>query len=173
MTSWRWCGATFASFAVALTLSSCSSPAARDLPPKAKVATPYLCQVIPKVDRLIVTRRAPGNEFQFTFPSVVTVHNASAAHAVASAACELPYLPPGAYNCPVEFLVSYQLDFAVKGEKGMGGEIIDLHPTGCQGVTGLKEGRTPTPSFYRLLARTMGLRDYNNFTFGGTFSKAR
>jgi hypothetical protein len=159
--------------ATALLLSACGSSNAKYsvADPKAKTSTAYLCQVLPRVDRLIVTRRAPGNQFTFTFPSVVTVNSASAARAVATAACALPDFPPGVYHCPAEFAVSYHLVFAVEGEKGLGGEAIDVYPTGCEVVKGLNKTRTPTPSFYRLLARTMGLRHYDNLTFAGTFTK--
>jgi hypothetical protein len=159
--------------ATALLLSACGSSNAKYsvADPKAKSPTAYLCQVLPRVDRLIVTRRALGNQFTFTFPTTVTVNSPSAARAVASAACALPDVPPGVYHCPAEFAVSYHLVFAVKGEKGLGGEAIDLYPTGCEGVKGLNKTRTPTPSFYRVLARAMGLGHYDNLTFRGTFTK--
>jgi hypothetical protein len=131
-------------------------------------AVPYLCQVLPRVDRLIVTRHAPGSRFHFSFPAVVSVTNASKARAVATEACGLPNLP-GGEHCPAGFPVSYNLDFAVKGEKGMGGEAINAYPTGCETVTGLGAVRTTAEhhAFFRLLGNAIGLKDAGYFTFAG------
>jgi hypothetical protein len=173
MKSLRFGVAISAVFASALLLSACGSPTSKvsDLTPKAKSQVVYLCQVLPRVDRLIVTRRAPGNQFVFTFPVVVNVTSASAARAVATSACALPDVTSSVYNCPAEFAVpSYHLVFAVKGEKGLGGEAIDVYPTGCQTVRGLRADRTPSPGFYRLLARAMRLRNAGNLTFTGTLN---
>ncbi len=129
----------------------------------------YLCHVIPRVHRLIVTRHTPGNQFHFTFPAVVTVTNAAAAQAVATSACALPDAPKGAQHCPAEFDVSYHLVFAVRGEKGLGGEAIDVNPTGCQRVTGLGTVREAIshPVFYQILGNAMGLKNANYMTFRG------
>jgi hypothetical protein len=120
------------------------------------------------VDRIIVTRHAPGSHFKFSFPAVVAVTNASKARALATAACGLPTLP-GGEHCPAGFPVSYRLDFAVKGEKGMGGEAINVYPTGCETVTGLGAVRTTAEhhSFFRLLGTAIGLKDAGYFTFAG------
>lgn len=174
MKRWRSGAVIPATLAAALLLSACGSPTSKvsDLPLKARSGPPYLCRVLPRVDRLIVTRRAPGNQFVFTFPTVVTVTSASAARAVASSACSLPDVPAGSFRCPAEFAVSYHLVFAVRGEKGMGGEAIDAHPTGCQLVTGLGSVRTTRyhPGFYRILARAMGLRNAGYQSFTGTLN---
>ena len=132
----------------------------------------YLCQVIPRVDRLIVTRDAPGVQFHFTFPAVVTVASAAMAQDVASSACALPEVTKGVYHCPAEFAVSYTLDFAVRGEKGMGGESIVANPTGCELVTGLGATRVCAlrPGFYRLLGRAIGIKRAERSTFAGSFS---
>lgn len=158
---------------VALLLTACGTPASKasGLPSTSKKPAAYLCQVLPRVDRLIVTRRAPGNQFKFTFPTVMTVNSASAARAVASSACALPDFPPGVLHCPAAFAVSYHLDFAVKGEKGMGGEAIDLYPTGCPMVKGLGATRAPSSSFYRLLASATGLKNYSSLPFRGAFTR--
>jgi hypothetical protein len=122
------------------------------------------------VDRLIVTRKALGDRFFFTFPTVVTVTNAAAARAVAASACALPVAPKSLPTCPAAFFVSYHLVFAVKGEKGMGGEAINLHPTGCDSVTGLGTVRTTAVStgFYWLVGSAMGLRNSGLRTIEGT-----
>ena len=135
--------------------------------PNTRAPQAHLCRVLPRVDRLTVTRRAPGHGFQFTFPAVVSVTDAHAARAVASAACALAPLPTGIYECPAAFAVSYRLDFAIKGEKGMGGEALELFPTGCPMVKGLGVARTPTARFYRILARAMGLSSGDSATFRG------
>jgi len=134
--------------------------------------TAYLCTVVPEVDRLIVTRRALEDRFFFTFPTVVTVTNAAAARAVAASACALPIAPKSLPTCPAAFFVSYHLVFAVKGETGMGGEAINLLPTGCHSVTGLGAVRTTAAStgFYWLLGSAMGLRNPGLRTIEGTLS---
>lgn len=155
----------------ALLLSACGGPSSKisDLPLKARPYPAYLCQVIPRVDRLVVTRHAPGGQFVYTFPAAVNVTSASAAQAVAKSACALPDAPKGVQACPVEFAVSYHLVFAVRGEKGMGGEAIDVNPTGCQSVTGLGTVREAMahPAFYRLLGNVMGLKNASYQTFQG------
>lgn len=145
--------------------SPSASPTTTSTGPSSQVA--YLCRVIPRIDRLIVTRTALTNQFHFTFPRVVTVTNAAAAQAVATSACALPEAPKGAQSCPAEFAISYGLVFAVRGEKGLGGEAIDMNPTGCQGVTGLGTAREAMsrPDFYRLLGNAMGLKNATYLTF--------
>lgn len=170
----RRCAVVPVSLVTGLGLAACGrsqsgTPTTTSTAPSNQVA--YLCQVIPRVDRLIVTRHAPGNQFHFTFPAVVTVTNAAAARAVAASACALPDAPKGAQACPVEFAVSYHLVFAVRGEKGMGGEAIDVNPTGCQSVTGLGTVREAMSSiaFFRLLGSAMGLKNASYLTFRGVF----
>ena len=128
----------------------------------------FLCDTLPRVDRLIVARHAPGSHFHFLFPAAFTVTNAAKARAVAKSACALPRLP-GGEHCPAEFPVSYNLDFAIQGEKGMGGEAINVYPTGCETVTGLGPVRTTAEHhrFFRLLGNAMGLKDAGYFTFAG------
>ena len=156
----------------ALLLSACGGPSSNGpttTSPSAKTA--YLCKVIPRVDRLVVTRHAPGHQFIFRFPSVVTVTNALDAQAVAKAACALPDAPKGAQACPAEFAISYHLVFAVRGEKGTGVEALDVNPTGCQSVEGLEAVREVMshPAFFRVLGRAMGLKNSSYLTFRGAF----
>ena len=174
----RRCAVVPMALVTGLGLAACGSspsvaPTTTSTAPSNQVS--YLCQVIPRVDRLIVTRHAPGNQFHFTFPAVVTVTNAAAARAVATSACALPGVLKGAAQaCPAEFAVSYHLVFAVRGEKGMGGEAIDVNPTGCEVVTGLGTGREVMshPAFYRVLGNAMGLKNANDLTFRGAFRTA-
>lgn len=161
-----------AALGAALLLAACGSPSTSGpTTSRSSVETAYLCRVIARVDRLVVTRHAPGHEFLFRFPSVVTVTNAAEAQAVAKAACALPDAPKGAQACPVEFAISYRLIFAIRGDKGMGGDTIDVNPTGCQLVTGLATTREAMTAiaFYRLLGNAMGLRNANYLTFRGAF----
>jgi len=152
----------------AVALTACAGASSTTTSTASTSAVPYLCQVLPRVDRLIVTRHAPDSHFKFSFPAVVTVTNASKARAVAQSACGLPQLP-GGEHCPAGFRVSYNLDFAVKGEKGSGGEAINVYPTGCETVTGLGAVRTVAEhhAFFRLLGSAIGLKDAGYFTFAG------
>ena len=131
----------------------------------------HLCQVIPRVNRLHVSRSAPVTEFAFTFPPVVTVTRASAARAVARAACALPDAPTGAQACPAEFAVTYQLVFGIRGDKGMSGDAIVMNPTGCRVVSGIGRVREAISSnnFYQVLGRAMGLTNASDLTFRGSF----
>ena len=175
MKSLRLVASTAVVVAAALLLSACSGPTSKvsDMTVQAKTQVAYLCQVLPRVDRLIVTRQAPGDQFVFTFPAVVTVLSANEARAVAAASCALPDIAPGVFHCPAAFAVSYHLDFAVKGEKGMGGEAIDVYPTGCPMVKGLGPVRTPTSAFYQRLARAMKLGNVGSSTFRGMFNSSQ
>jgi len=124
------------------------------------------------VDGLKVTRHAPGNEFVFSFPAEVEVNNVAEARSVAAATCALADFPPGSFSCPVAFAISYQLDFAVRGEEGTGGDAATLDPTGCQMVTGLGATRVPSSSFYKLLAEAMGLKHHGYRIFQGVIPKS-
>ena len=164
------CAAVPVALFTGLGLAACGSspsvsPTTTSTGPSSQVA--YLCQVIPQIDRLIITRHALTNQFHFTFPGVVTVTSAAAAQAAGTAACALPDAPKGVQSCPAEFAISYRLFFAVRGEFGKGGEYIDVNPTGCQLVTGLGTVREATthPAFYRLLGNAMGLKNANYLTF--------
>ena len=170
----RHCAVVPMALITGLGLAACGSspsvaPTTTSTAPSNQVA--YLCQVIPRVDRLIVTRHAPAKQFHFTFPAVVTVTNSAAARAVATSACALPDAPPYAQPCPSGFAISYHFVFAVRGEKGMGGEAMDMNPTGCQSVTGLGTVREAGshPAFYQLLGNAMGLKNASNQTFRGAF----
>jgi hypothetical protein len=162
------------SLVIGLGLAACGSspsvaPTTTSTAPSNQAA--YLCQVIPRVDRLIVTRQAPGNQFRFTFPAVVTVTNAADARAVATSACALPDAPKGVQHCPAAFAISYRLVFWVRGQKGPGDDLIVVNPTGCPSVTGLGAVRTTAlgTDFYRVLGKAMGLTNANYLTFRGAF----
>jgi hypothetical protein len=123
------------------------------------------------VDRLIVTRSAP-HRYSFAFPAIITVTNGGAARAVASSACALSAAPKDLPSCPAAFFVSYRLVFAVKEEKGMGGEAINVTPAGCHIVTGLGDVRTTRLStgFYWILGSAMRLENPGLPTFEGTLN---
>ncbi|HUY42496.1 MAG TPA: hypothetical protein VMU98_01895 [Acidimicrobiales bacterium] len=137
-------------------------------------AAGYLCRVISRIDGLIVYRHAPGSKSHFSFPEIVTAPSATSAQLVAAAACRLPVLP-GGVHCPAGFAISYSLNFAVRGEKGMGGETLRLNPTGCQtiiglGGTGLKAIRwlALDQGFYRVLGDAISMNHAGRFTFVGS-----
>lgn len=172
MTWFRRCVVVPLSLATGLGLAACDSspsvvPTTTSTARSNQVA--YLCHVIPRVDRLIITRHAPGNQFHFTFPVVVTVTNAAAAREVATSACALPDVPTGVRHCPAGFAVSYHLIFWVQGQKGPGADLIVVNPTGCQSVTGLGPARTTSfgAGFYQLLGTAMGLKNASYRTFVG------
>jgi hypothetical protein len=172
MRSLTRCAVVPISLIAALSLASSAGASSTSSATSPKKSEAYLCQVIPRVDRLIVTRDAPGNQFRFTFPTVVTVTSAKLAREVATSACGLPQVTHGVYYCPAEFAVSYKLDFVIRGEKGMGGEYLVANPTGCELVTGLVTARSTAsrPGFYRLLGRAMGLQHAGRSTFAGSSS---
>jgi hypothetical protein len=122
----------------------------------------YLCDVLPQVDQLIVTRHAPGSHFRFAFPARVTATNASLVRRVAVAACALPTAPKGEH-CAAEIAVSYTLNFVVDRD------FIVVNPTGCETVSGLGPVRTTAEhhTFFRLLGAAMGLKHASYFTFAG------
>jgi hypothetical protein len=122
----------------------------------------FLCDNLLRVDQLIVTRQAPGNQFRFAFPSRVMVTSASLARGVAVAACALPNVPKGEH-CAAEVAVSYSLNFVVDGD------VIVANPTGCETVAGLGPLRTTQRSdFYRLLGHAMRVKHPGRGTFAGT-----
>jgi len=171
MKAWRLGVVIPAALCVALLPYACASASSKTsgATSRAVSRTAYLCAVVPKVDRLIVTRTAP-DRYSFTFPTSVTVTNAAAARAVAASACALSVAPKNLPTCPAAFFVSYRLVFAVKGEKGMGGEAINLNPAGCHSVTGLGAVRTTAVSmgFYWLLGSAMKIKNPGLPTIEGT-----
>jgi hypothetical protein len=171
MKAWRIGAVVPAALCVAILPCACvsASPKVSGATSRAVSQAAYLCTVVPKVDRLIVTRRAP-DRYSFTFPRIVTVSNAAAARAVAASACALPVAPTSLPTCPAAFFVSYHLVFAVKGEKGMGGEAINVDPAGCHSITGLGAVRTTAVStgFYWLLGSAMRIANPGLPTIEGT-----
>ena len=174
MKRWRFGGAFPTALGAALTSDGLGkSVIEAGGPPSKGVATgsAYLCQFLPRVDRRIVTGRAPANQFVSTFTAQVTVSRADAADAVAAFAGALRDVPRDNQQCPAEFAVSNHLVCAVRGEKGMGGKGIDVHPTDCQFVSGLAAVRTTMfgSGFYRFPGRAMRLKNASYRTFTGTF----
>src|SRR5208283_2670126 len=94
-------------------------------------------------------------DITFTFPDHVTVGHRGAIAAVATSACGLPVFPPGQFNCPADFGVTYALGFIVTD--GQVAATIDADPTGCSTLTGLGPPRSATPAFWAELAVALGL----------------
>jgi len=95
----------------------------------------------------------------------VTVSDPAAAD-VASAILDLPAMPAGEYNCPIDYGVSYFLVFT-GGDPGGGGEtvmIATLDPGGCQQGKISVDGRrvdhfwtASSPAFWGRLAADLGV----------------
>jgi hypothetical protein len=153
-------------------LSACSTDSSHSSTTTVKQSV-FLCRSISRVDGLQVTRRTTSVRFVYDFASSISIHRAESARKVARALCALP-VASGRVFCPAELGITYQLDFAVQGEKGLGGETVVVEPTGCALVTGIGAVRTTatTPDFYRVLASAMGLpsKDDNVTSFVGRVS---
>lgn len=121
------------------------------------------------LDRLVVRRSNafPSNHISFSFPSVVTVSDATDVRAVAQALLSLPLMPQGMF-CPVDLGIRYQLGFFAGDDCVI---TVGVSATGCEDVSGL--GRPPrwvarTPSFWRTLGSAMGLSKPDYATFRGS-----
>jgi hypothetical protein len=109
----------------------------------------------------------PAPNVQVTIPD-------PAALDVASAILDLPAMPPGTYNCPADFGVSYFLLFT-GGDPNGGGEtvmIAHLDPTGCQQGDISSDGQqvdhfwTATSSdFWSRLASDLGLPEADLYPY--------
>ncbi len=149
-----------------LTLAACGATSTSTV--GSKVAPVFLCRHLSSVARVVVTRTLSSDQFLYVVPATSTVNNARRARQLARVACSLPVMPSG-IQCPVELAVAYRLTFAINGEKGLGGESIVVHPTGCQLVEGLGTPRTSATraNFYRLLGTAIGISNAGSWTFAG------
>ncbi len=104
---------------------------------------------------------------------VVTVPDPAAAD-VASAILALPTMPPGTYNCPADFGVSYFLVFT-GGDPNGGGETVmlaNLDPAGCQQGQISSDGQNvyhfwtaTSPDFWSRLAADLGVPEANIYPY--------
>jgi hypothetical protein len=115
-----------------------------------------ICTTPEALTGLSVIRTDPNalDQISFVFPVHVVSTDASAVAAVARTACGLPVVPPGAYNCPADFGVSYTLTFLADAtDVGT----ITANPSGCRFLTGLGPSRNAGQSFWDQLAVALAL----------------
>jgi hypothetical protein len=128
-----------------------------------------LCESTGLVTRLVVRRTDafPQNHFRFSFPSAVSVDDATSARKVARALCSLPPVPDTMISCPADFGISYHLQF-FRGRARF--RVATLDATGCQMVRGLAQGRwiARTPDFWHVLGTAMRVQRPSAATFRGS-----
>jgi hypothetical protein len=103
----------------------------------------------------------------------VTVSDPAAAD-VASAILDLPAIPPGEYNCPIDFGISYFLVFT-GGDPSGGGETVmtaTLDPGGCEPGQISADGQhvdhfgvTTGANFWSRLAGDLGVPEADIFPY--------
>lgn len=135
-------------------VTTATAPASSTAPPL--TASPPLCRAAGTLTELSVTRTDafPQNQISFVFPPFVTSTDVTAIASVARAACGLPDFPAGAYNCPLDYGVTYSLVFK-SGTVEVG--TVTADPTGCPTLTGLGPTRSADQSFWDQLAVALGL----------------
>jgi hypothetical protein len=131
-----------------------------------------LCQSIPDISALTVTRTAdsPANHLKFGVPAVISTAQSAPARSVARTICSLATVAEGtSYYCPLDLNVSYQLAFTLPlGAR----ERVDADPSGCdwatlEGAQGAPMRRT-TPAFWSGLGAAVGLPGATERAFLGT-----
>jgi hypothetical protein len=104
----------------------------------------------------------------FTFPRVVTGTNVIAVRAAAKVLCDLPAMPSGVYNCPLDVEMHYTLKFVVgEAVSRYSARFVVVDPWGCHTVTGLGAVRSTTNQLWSVLGAALGLRHATGATFGG------
>ena len=103
----------------------------------------------------------------------VTVSDPAAAN-IASDILDLPVMPPGTYNCPSDFGVSYFLLFT-GGDPNGGGETVmmaHLDPAGCQGGDISSDGQhvyyfwtATSPDFWSTLAGQLAVLEADIYPY--------
>jgi hypothetical protein len=127
-----------------------------------------LCSDVAAVTRLAVTRvtALPRSHLHFTFPAGVTVTSPAEARAVARALCALPVMPSGVMSCPMDWGVSYRLDFAA-GRTSFPG--ITAAASGCNAVHGAGAVRqADSAGFWIVLGAAMGIKHAAGSALRGT-----
>ena len=174
----HWRAAASLSLGVAITCvapAACGSPAAGNdadatASPAATVSSGGgLCASAQTVQRLSVHRvnMLPQNHERFTFPARANVNDPTKIRMVAQAVCELPPMPGGAFACPADWGIKYQLTFTADGNKL---PTVTIDATGCQTVQGFS--RTiwvaRTPGFWSVLGKAIGVPHAASGAFGGS-----
>ena len=133
----------------------------------ALASTISLCQSVPSVTQLVVTRHNEflNNQPRFSFSSVITVHKASPVRDIAHALCALPDMPVGIY-CPADIGISYRLNFMSRSHPFAA---VTINASGCEDVDGLHLTRWAARSqnFWPTFGRDLMLSKPNHATFIG------
>ena len=107
-------------------------------------------------------------------PDVQVTVAGPAAVDVAQAILALPAMPPGVYNCPADFGVSYFLVFTGGNATGAGETVMfaDLTPSGCQNGDISSDGRSvdhfwtaTSPDFWSRLAGDLGVPETDIYPY--------
>jgi hypothetical protein len=160
--------------AVAVTVAGCApsrsstAPAAPASSLPISLTSSSLCQMVPKLDRLVVRRvdELAQNHFTFSFPAEVTVTATRRVQVAARALCALPKMPTGVI-CPADFGIVYHLSFFA-GRRSF--PDVTVRPAGCQQVGGLGVTRwvARSPQFWRAIGLAIGLAHPSSQTFRGS-----
>lgn len=156
--------------AAVFVLAACGSAGGGDPGPSrpASAAGSPLCGSVSTLDRLVVHRSDafPQNHMRFSFPSEVTVTDATKVRAAARALCSLPRMPTGTLHCPADLGIVYHFAF-LAGERAL--PPVEMGATGCQTVRGLGHVRwvARSPEFWSTLGRALGLSSPTYAMFRG------
>jgi hypothetical protein len=118
-----------------------------------------VCAAAAALSRVAVTRTPSPGGLSAQRPPLartIMIRNPTRVRALATAACALPYLPAGVYQCPLNVLGSLQLTFAMQQRRF---PAVTVESGGCEAVRGLGHTRwaARVPGFWRTLARTTGI----------------
>lgn len=130
---------------------------------------PTLCESVANLTHLVVRRTdaSPQNHFRFSFPAMVTVNDVALVREAARSLSALPRMPSGVHSCPADWGITYHLSFSSNARTF---PTISIAATGCQSVSGLVPVRwvAPSPEFWRILGKAMGLTKADQQTFAGS-----
>jgi hypothetical protein len=113
----------------------------------------------------------PQNHLRFGFRTPRSFATAADAQRAARLLCALPAMPPGAYSCPADFGVDYNVNFLVAGDT----QTVSFAAAGCETVDGAVHGwiiEGPA-DFWGALGATLGLPHAGRGTFAGLFPHTR
>jgi hypothetical protein len=137
---------------------SAGGPVAAPVPGGEASAGVALCEDIPKLTSVEVSRTMTLREFQpgLVLPPSGTVKEPRLVRGLAAALCGLPKAPRMPVNCPAQFLGLLRLAFAAGQRPFLP---VTVQVSGCRVVTGLGTARTASaPTFWRALGNDLGLQ---------------
>jgi hypothetical protein len=125
--------------------------------PAGPAGSSAMCKVIPKLTEVVVVRtpKLPSSRTHEALPAGIPIRNPVVVHALATALCSLPVIPPGMMSCPMAQLGGqYRLTFS-EGTKTF--PTVVVSPSGCRTVTGLGSTRywARTPAFFKTFTQTL------------------